>query len=148
VEDPELNLDNVIQAMRQLPPSATLADIEQCLPQSISAVQEILVDLHQALMCADLSKMASKSKETATHFVWVIADNPTVDSKLCLHQFKSSSEATAGYANTIHNHRYDFASLVLNGGYTEEVYNLDLTKLEVNSIVSLPRPAETRVNVG
>ena len=83
-----MSLIEIIKDMKQIGPRATLADIEQCLPRSTAAAQELLSDLHEALIEADPSEIASGSKETATHFVWVISSNPRTGSKLCLHQFK------------------------------------------------------------
>lgn len=63
-------------------------------------------------------------RETTTHFVWCLRSNWKHPVGLYLHEYKDPQEMRSGYADSVHDHRYDFASLILRGGYTENRYKI------------------------
>jgi len=66
----------------------------------------------------DPERVARRSRETTTHYKWLLASDRSQGSKIWFHEFKPACERRPGYASTIHNHRYPFASVALRGGYT------------------------------
>ncbi|MEW2302553.1 hypothetical protein AB0958_21705 [Streptomyces sp. NPDC006655] len=71
--------------------------------------------------------LVGQSRETATHYVWTLAAGFAGHPRLCIHEYKSRTETGSGHANTIHNHRYDFVSHILRGGYTHEDFSVEGT---------------------
>jgi predicted metal-dependent enzyme (double-stranded beta helix superfamily) len=109
----------------------------------------LLSELKSYVSSLGPEKIGAHSKETATHFVWTIDTNPSTGAKLCLHQFKNSDVAGSGYANTIHNHRYDFLTYLLTGGYVEEVYDLNASSLTLReTLTDIPTPRAVRQREG
>jgi hypothetical protein len=72
----------------------------------------------------DPQRVASQSRETTTHFKWLLACDRARGSKVWLHEFKPPCERRPGYASTVHNHRYPFAAVALSGGYTNKRYRV------------------------
>jgi hypothetical protein len=60
--------------------------------------------------------------ETGTHFKWFLGT--TAERVLWLHQYKPTDARSATYAETIHDHRYSFVSVVLAGGYDHVHYEI------------------------
>jgi hypothetical protein len=65
------------------------------------------------------------SRQTDTHMKWFIY-RASSGVEIWLHEFLPDDEIrrTDRYAASIHNHRYGFASVVLNGGYTSEHHRI------------------------
>lgn len=72
----------------------------------------------------DPQRVASQSRETTTHFKWLLACDRARGSKVWLHEFKPACERRPGYASTVHNHRYPFTAIALSGGYTNKRYRV------------------------
>ena len=67
---------------------------------------------------ADLTELTALARETATHYVWPLFSGSNGYS-LVINEFKDPDDMMSGYATTLHNHRYSFASFVLSGGYRQ-----------------------------
>jgi hypothetical protein len=76
---------------------------------------------------AAVDYLKSSARETATHYVWPLR---MVGSGygLAINEFKDPRQMMFGYANTIHNHRYSFVSLVLSGGYRQIRSRVDISR--------------------
>lgn len=72
----------------------------------------------------DVQRVARLSRETTTHYKWLLAADRLQGTKVWLHEFKPSSERRPGYAATIHNHRYPFTTVALSGGYLNLRYDV------------------------
>lgn len=70
--------------------------------------------------------IAAGSRETTTHFAWRLAAPTGMPFSFWLHEYKPRREWLAGYANTVHNHRYHFCTTVLAGGYRHEWHDVRL----------------------
>lgn len=87
-------------------------------------LQEVLSGIVRLLDDPSASIAVRKAgRETTTHFVWRLREPArTGDVGLYLHEYKPSELATPGYADSVHNHRYCFATMALCGGYLHEAY--------------------------
>jgi hypothetical protein len=63
-----------------------------------------------------------RSRETTTHFAWCLRDVPDEPFTFWLHEYKEQRDWRAGYADSVHNHRYHFCTTILRGGYLHERY--------------------------
>ena len=72
------------------------------------------------------TQVADGSRETTTHFAWRLVDEPDTAFSLWLHEYKPQRDWWAGYANSVHNHRYHFCTTVLGGGFEHEWYDVRL----------------------
>jgi len=77
---------------------------------------------------ASMDYLKISARETSTHYVWplYIARNGY---GLAINEFKDPRHMVIGHANTIHNHRYSFVSLMLSGGYRQIRSRVDLPEL-------------------
>jgi hypothetical protein len=50
--------------------------------------------------------------------------------RIWLHDYGKWSEADSRFANSIHDHRYGFVSVILAGGYTEHRWSMNVELLE------------------
>jgi hypothetical protein len=66
--------------------------------------------------------IVKRSRETTTHFAWCLRDEPTEPFTFWLHEYKEQHDWRAGYADSVHNHRYHFCTTILRGGYQHERY--------------------------
>jgi len=66
--------------------------------------------------------LGREGRETATHYVWLLGTSETQQVSVYLHEYKDPISISPGYATTVHNHRYNFSSLILRGGYRESRY--------------------------
>jgi hypothetical protein len=73
------------------------------------------------------SAVTRRSRETTTHFAWCIRDQPEEPFTFWLHEYKEQRDWRAGYADSVHNHRYHFCTTILQGGYLHERYSAILT---------------------
>ncbi len=102
-----------------------LQDVWQSVVTSDSVADRLLVDFGSLLRDAQWrSSLVRRSRETATHYVWSLAAGATGHPRLCIHEYKNHAEVGSGHANSIHNHRYDFVSHILQGGYTHEEFSV------------------------
>lgn len=136
-----------LRAMDQNSP-IDLYDLSRSLQSGTLARKNLLVQIFSYVRELDPVYLAARSKETTTHFVWVLEEQAGTGMKLCLHQFKHPQAMGAGHANTIHNHRYDFLTLVLGGGYTEETYEFGNAVASGEYIRHIPEPAICDVRAG
>jgi hypothetical protein len=63
-----------------------------------------------------------RSRETTTHFAWCLRDRPDEPFTFWLHEYKEQRDWRAGYADSVHNHRYHFCTTILRGAYLHERY--------------------------
>ncbi|WP_370945113.1 hypothetical protein AB5J62_39355 [Amycolatopsis sp. cg5] len=70
--------------------------------------------------------VASKSRETTTHFAWCLLDRPEDPFSFWLHEYKPQQDWRHGYADSVHNHRYHFCTTILRGNYVHERYDAEL----------------------
>jgi hypothetical protein len=63
-----------------------------------------------------------RSRETTTHFAWCLRDRPGEPFTFWLHEYKEQRDWRAGYADSVHNHRYHFCTTILRGSYLHERY--------------------------
>jgi hypothetical protein len=63
-----------------------------------------------------------RSAEKTTHFKWFVADDPHGRFALWLNEYKPASHRRTGHAEVAHNHRFWFTSLLLSGGFTNDIY--------------------------
>ncbi|MBV9794870.1 MAG: hypothetical protein JO016_13120 [Actinobacteria bacterium] len=66
----------------------------------------------------DIGQLRTAARETSTHYVWPLYLGGRGYS-VTINEFKDPDEIVKGHANTLHNHRYSFVSLVLSGGYKQ-----------------------------
>lgn len=64
----------------------------------------------------------ARSRETTTHFAWCLRDRPDEPFTFWLHEYKEQRDWRAGYADSVHNHRYHFCTTILKGAYLHERY--------------------------
>lgn len=80
----------------------------------------------RGLSAEQAAALAAGSREATTHFAWRLMDEQTDQFTIWLHEYKPQRDWLPGYANTVHNHRYDFCTLVLAGGYRHEWFDVEL----------------------
>jgi hypothetical protein len=87
-------------------------------------------ELVQALSIIDrgsLTQFILTAREVSTHYKWLLAAADDGNWKVWVHQYKAHRDAAGAYADVPHNHRYDFVSLMLAGGYEHVEYAADDT---------------------
>jgi hypothetical protein len=88
-----------------------------------------------------------RSRETTTHFAWCLRDQPDEPFTFWLHEYKEQRDWRAGYADSVHNHRYHFCTTILRGGYLHERYTAALVP-ETSLIASTELLTSTPCPVG
>ena len=91
--------------------------------------------------------MIKRSRETTTHFAWCLRDQPDEPFTFWLHEYKEQRDWRAGYADSVHNHRYHFCTTILRGGYLHERYTATITP-ETDRITSAELVTSTPCPVG
>lgn len=71
---------------------------------------------------AEMEVVRDRSRETTTHFAWCLRDRPDEPFTFWLHEYKPQRDWRAGYADSVHNHRYHFCTTLVTGGYLHERY--------------------------
>jgi hypothetical protein len=71
-----------------------------------------------------LDRCAWESHETSTHFKWLLHRGSADAFQVWLHEYKPQSLLRTGYADSIHDHRYWFASKLMAGGFTQTTYHV------------------------
>lgn len=74
----------------------------------------------------EAAAVVARSKEATTHFAWCLYDEPGDPFSLWLHEYKPHRDWQPGYANSVHNHRYHFCTVLLSGGYQHERFTADV----------------------
>lgn len=69
---------------------------------------------------AHAAALIARSRETTTHFAWCLRDRTAEPFSFWLHEYKPQQDWRAGYADSVHNHRYHFCTVILSGGYRHE----------------------------
>lgn len=87
---------------------------------------ELLREQLAALPPVVAAEVAAGSRETTTHFAWRLVDEPGQAWSLWLHEYKPQRDWWAGYANSVHNHRYHFCTTLLSGSYLHERFTAEL----------------------
>jgi hypothetical protein len=72
---------------------------------------------------AEAAAITRRSRETTTHFAWCVRDRPDEQFTFWVHEYKEQRDWRAGYADSVHNHRYHFCTTILRGGYLHERYS-------------------------
>ncbi|MGH9194329.1 MAG: hypothetical protein ACRD1T_01145 [Acidimicrobiia bacterium] len=85
---------------------------------SLEHVQDFLAAWNDV----ELDDCARESNETSTHFQWRVHRGPEDGYEIWLHEYKPQGLLRSGYADSIHDHRYWFASSLLAGGFTQTTY--------------------------
>jgi hypothetical protein len=85
---------------------------------------DLLREHFQTLSPLAAAEVAAGSRETTTHFAWLLAAIPQAPYSFWLHEYKPQRDWWQGYANTVHNHRYHFCTTVLTGGFQHEWYEV------------------------
>lgn len=88
-------------------------------------LEQLRADL-RALSQRQAAVLAAGSREVTTHFAWRLLYERTEPFSVWLHEYKPQRDWLPGYANTVHNHRYDFSTTVLTGGYWHEWFDVEL----------------------
>jgi hypothetical protein len=70
--------------------------------------------------------LVDRSRETTTHFAWCLRDLAAEPFSFWLHEYKPQRDWRAGYADSVHNHRYHFCTVILSGGYRHERFRTTL----------------------
>lgn len=70
-------------------------------------------------------KTISMSHETPSHYKWFLYKNLEKGYSIWINEFKKLANRNYGFATTIHNHRYCFASLVLKGSLQQHLHSIE-----------------------
>jgi hypothetical protein len=85
--------------------------------------------MHLLSLPADQAMAVTRrSRETTTHFAWCLRDRPDEPFTFWLHEYKEPRDWRAGYADSVHNHRYHFCTTILRGGYQHERYSATVSQ--------------------
>jgi hypothetical protein len=107
------------------------------------------VDRLRDILAAEISAWAEEGMgdrdllchETGTHFKWFLGRIQERGLIFWVHQYKPAAARAPTYADTIHNHRYSFASVMLRGGYDHVHYASDGLRLVVRRVETYRPPA-------
>jgi len=88
-------------------------------------LEQLRADL-RALSPRQAAVLAAGSREVTTHFAWRLRYEKAEPFSVWLHEYKPRRDWLPGYANTVHNHRYDFSTAMLTGGYWHEWFDVEL----------------------
>ena len=113
---------------------ASMLDADSSLP---GRIESVLADFYGQLEAFrhDLQTMSEplfetmllQSRETSSHFKWHLLTLHDGSANVWLHEYKSSSTRSGGYAQSVHNHRYPMSVLVLAGGYCYTQYGVKVS---------------------
>jgi hypothetical protein len=90
---------------------------------SVRGLRDSLREHVRTLGPRQSSAVVGRSRETTTHFAWCLFDEPDDDFSFWLHEYKPLEDWRAGYADSVHNHRYHFCTTILRGSYVHERYD-------------------------
>ncbi|ONI90270.1 hypothetical protein ALI22I_13215 [Saccharothrix sp. ALI-22-I] len=99
----------------------------------------------RSLSPQDEMRVVARSRETTTHFAWCLRDEPAEPFTFWLHEYKPQRDWRPGYADSVHNHRYHFCTIILSGSYLHERFTANVAD-DGRAILStaLLRSAEAR----
>jgi|GEM_PF-5743500 len=103
--------------------------VHRCVAAWVAAQPDLLGALREQLRglpAAAAAEIAAGSRETTTHFAWRLVHGDGAQFSFWLHEYKPQRDWWAGYANTVHNHRYHFCTTVLAGCFQHEWYDVRL----------------------
>ncbi|MFD7657180.1 hypothetical protein ACFV4N_24660 [Actinosynnema sp. NPDC059797] len=80
----------------------------------------------RALSPQEQVRVAARSRETTTHFAWCLRDEPAEPFTFWLHEYKPQRDWRQGYADSVHNHRYHFCTVLLQGSYLHERFSAEV----------------------
>lgn len=93
------------------------------LEKSSTSSEDLLEDVISFLLGSGQEDVLLKSIETTTHIKWFIGGDSHNGLRVWLHDYAKWRDRATGWglahAASVHNHRYDFVSRVLSGGYDE-----------------------------
>lgn len=93
------------------------------------------------------TRLVARSRETTTHFAWCLRDEPAEPFTFWLHEYKPQQDWRQGYADSIHNHRYHFCTILLSGSYLHERFTAELTR-DGRSILGTTLTRSTQAHEG
>ncbi len=104
-----------------------------------SVLRRHLLDLGPARSAV----LVERSRETTTHFAWCLRDHTDEPFSFWLHEYKPQRDWRPGYADSVHNHRYHFCTVILRGGYRHERFSTTVdAETGLISSATLTRAAE------
>lgn len=80
----------------------------------------------RSLTPTEADDLVGRSRETTTHFAWCLRDRPDEPFGFWLHEYKPQRDWRPGYADSVHNHRYHFCTVILSGGYRHERFDTEI----------------------
>lgn len=98
--------------------SEDLGELGQRCSERVSEWREVVQRMSHAEPGADSDYLYRTSLETGSHVKWLLWGGFGSDLSVWCHQFKNKTDRTETYAHSLHDHRYEFVSVVLLGGYT------------------------------
>jgi hypothetical protein len=104
-----------LERIRHQPVREALRQIQHSL-QSTSIDSHTIAEWLGALKQSDVHALVAHSVERASHFKWFLGESKS-GYVVWLHEYKSAKlpDAAGSFAASVHNHRYSFASKILNG---------------------------------
>jgi predicted metal-dependent enzyme (double-stranded beta helix superfamily) len=123
-------LDDLISSLDKLNWDSAF-ETHKIVNHLLESLNQSRVSFKSSLVSLPSSKLeiiASNSVETSTYFKWGLHKDEHRRYVIWLHEYKSATRRQAGYANTAHNHRYWFTSLILCGGFTHISYDVKRSK--------------------
>jgi hypothetical protein len=81
----------------------------------VENLPEMIVRHCGSLRSDELDELLARSTERSTHYKWCLASSGHRGVRIWLHVYKRWQSAEAGFAASIHDHRYSFVSAVLTG---------------------------------
>jgi hypothetical protein len=127
----------------EVPLTAGWADVDDQF-RSWAARTDLRIRLRthvSSLPAAEAAALIARSRETTTHFAWCLRDRPGEQFTFWLHEYKPQRDWRAGYADSVHNHRYHFCTVIVRGGYRHERYDADLNPL--SGLITAVRESNT-----
>lgn len=82
----------------------------------------------------EVAGVVARSKEATTHFAWCLLDRDGDPFSLWLHEYKPARSWLPGYANSVHNHRYHFCTMLLSGGYLHERFTATVVDAAITAV--------------
>jgi hypothetical protein len=121
-------ITNLFKQIEDLPRTAEIRNLSEIV-RDWNACTEVWI-IRQTLVqwlkeSASLDQLGASARETSTHYVWPVYTTAS-GYRIVINEFKNPGKMTAGYATTVHNHRYSFASLMLSGRYRQVSYDVEM----------------------
>ncbi|QFZ22036.1 hypothetical protein [Saccharothrix syringae] len=91
-------------------------------------LREGLREYLRSLSPREQMRLVARSRETTTHFAWCLRDEPAEPFTFWLHEYKPQRDWRLGYADSVHNHRYHFCTIILQGFYLHERFTAEVAE--------------------